>query len=197
MLQKGFNLPLIIAPIIRTGPAGGGRREGGRSKMGALMIIESISHNSHPADTLPRNYWGTLDLSALKSKMIAHVILLIPKTKTTIDQYYYMADFWSMRGLLFARQGNKLITLILQDNCQRTKNPGQEDLNDDGIGDICDDDVDGDNIRNERVSTRRFTCEQTFLWGMALSIYEPVRVACQSLSWCVYNIRLSGRKQTN
>ena len=56
MPQKGFNLPLIIAPIIRTGPAGGGRREGGRSKMGALMIIESISHNSHPADTLPRNY---------------------------------------------------------------------------------------------------------------------------------------------
>ena len=74
-----------------------------------------------------------------------------------------MADYLSMRGLLFARQGNKLITLILQDNCQRTKNPGQEDLNDDGIGDICDDDVDGDNIRNERVSTRRFTCEQTFL----------------------------------
>jgi hypothetical protein len=34
------------------------------------------------------------------------------------------------------------------DNCPNKSNPSQEDLDDDGLGDICDDDVDGDGVFN-------------------------------------------------
>ena len=36
------------------------------------------------------------------------------------------------------------------DNCPRTYNPNQVDLNHNGIGDVCDDDIDGDGIKNPK-----------------------------------------------
>jgi hypothetical protein len=36
-----------------------------------------------------------------------------------------------------------------QDNCPMNSNPGQEDLDNDGAGDACDDDIDGDGVDNQ------------------------------------------------
>lgn len=41
---------------------------------------------------------------------------------------------------------------FLQDNCRKFPNPDQSDLDKDGEGDVCDADMDGDGVPNEKVS---------------------------------------------
>ena len=58
------------------------------------------------------------------------------------------ADGWPDEELVCLEKSNTASKRCSRDNCPRIPNSGQEDFDGNGVGDACEDDIDGDGIPN-------------------------------------------------
>jgi len=77
---------------------------------------------------------------------VAFIVLDVAKSTAPLDSDVLVFLLFNMQET-YDDDGDLLVDC--QDNCPDSANALQEDLDEDGIGDVCDDDIDGDDVLNE------------------------------------------------
>lgn len=76
-----------------------------------------------------------------------------------------------------------LLFFLSKDNCPNIPNAGQEDVDEDFAGDVCDSDADNDGVLNDRPvsSDKSYTCTQIkSSRRKKMSDYSCFKPACES-----------------